>query len=110
VVEGPSVSPGNTSPAFEAFPGTVSLSVKVYTSLVEEIVRSLHRQGLRGVMVVIGHGGNFPVLPVLNKLANDVASLACGEAQAAIDRMGARVQSNLCGPSLICAYQHASST
>jgi creatinine amidohydrolase len=66
------------SPAFEAFPGTISLSLKTYTSLVEEIVRSFHRQGLRGVMVVIGHGGNYPVLPALNELANELPALRLG--------------------------------
>lgn len=58
-----------------------------------------------------GEGHQEPELLIeCAKLANDVASLACGEAQAAIDRMGARVQSNLCGPSLTCAFRRASST
>jgi creatinine amidohydrolase len=70
--------PFGVSPAFEAFPGTISLTLRTYALLVEEVVRSLQRQGLRGVMVVIGHGGNFPVLPVLNELANEVPGLRFG--------------------------------
>jgi creatinine amidohydrolase len=70
--------PFGVSPGFEAFPGTISLSLRTYTSLVEEVVRSLHRQGLCGVMVVIGHGGNFPVLPMLNELANELPGLRFG--------------------------------
>ena len=70
--------PFGVSPGFEAFPGTISLSLRTYASLVEEIVRSLYHHGLCGLMVVIGHGGNFPVLPVLNQLANEMPGLRFG--------------------------------
>jgi creatinine amidohydrolase len=70
--------PFGVSPYFEAYPGTLSLSLQTYVSLVEELVRSFHRQGLRGVMIVIGHGGNLPALAALSELANELLGLRLG--------------------------------
>lgn len=67
--------PYGVAPYFEAYPGTVSLSLQTYSAVTLEMVRSLHRQGFRGLQIVLGHGGNFPVLAALTELANELAGL-----------------------------------
>ncbi len=54
--------PYGVSPFFEAYPGTLSVRLATYSQLLEELVCGLHRQGFHGVLIVIGHGGNFPAL------------------------------------------------
>ena len=48
------------APYFMAFPGTISLSVKTYCAVVEEILDSLYTHGFRRILIVNGHGGNQP--------------------------------------------------
>lgn len=59
----PAVAYGLT-PYFMAFPGTVSLRLTTYATLVRDILDSLHATGFRRVLIVNGHGGNSPVQPV----------------------------------------------
>jgi len=66
------------SPYFEAYPGTLSLSLATYLRILEELVRGLYRQGFHGVMIVVGHGGNFPALTMLSELANELPDLRLG--------------------------------
>ena len=54
------VLPFGIAPYFTGFPGTVSLSVKTYVALVEEILDNLSRTGFRRILIVSGHGGNAP--------------------------------------------------
>jgi creatinine amidohydrolase len=70
--------PFGLSPYFEAYPGTLSLHVRTYLSVVEELVRGFHRQGLLGVMVINGHRGNFPVVALLAELANELSGIRLG--------------------------------
>jgi creatinine amidohydrolase len=77
VAVAPALSFG-VSPYFEAYPGTLSLRLETYLRVVEELVRGLHRQGFHGVMIVIGHGGNFPALTMLSELANALPDLRFG--------------------------------
>jgi creatinine amidohydrolase len=70
--------PYGVSPYFEAYPGTLSLRLGTYLQVVEELVRGLHRQGFRGVLIVIGHGGNFPAISRLSELANELPDLRLG--------------------------------
>jgi len=49
------------TPYFAAFPGSPSVSVETYLSLVSEILESLRGQGFRRFLLVNGHGGNRPV-------------------------------------------------
>ncbi|HEY1455569.1 MAG TPA: creatininase family protein [Candidatus Dormibacteraeota bacterium] len=49
------------TPYFAAFPGSPSVRVETYLSLVGEIVGSLRGQGFRRFLLVNGHGGNRPV-------------------------------------------------
>jgi creatinine amidohydrolase len=55
----PGVSYG-IAPYFSAFPGTVSLRVETYVSLMRDLLDSLSRSGFRRIVLVNGHGGNAP--------------------------------------------------
>ena len=48
------------TPYFLAFPGSVSLRVATYISIVRDILDSLKSQGFRRIFIVNGHGGNAP--------------------------------------------------
>lgn len=52
------------TPYFMAFPGSVSLRLSTYATLVRDILDSLYDTGFRRVLIVNGHGGNSPVQPV----------------------------------------------
>jgi len=47
-----------------SFPGTISLGIDVYVSLLEDIVCSLMHHGFTGFLFVNGHGGNNTALQV----------------------------------------------
>ena len=46
------------TPYFMGYPGTVTLSLATYATVVAEILDSLHAHGFRRITVVNGHGGN----------------------------------------------------
>lgn len=48
------------TPYFLAYPGSVSLRVSTYISIVRDIFDSLKAQGFRRIFIVNGHGGNAP--------------------------------------------------
>jgi creatinine amidohydrolase len=48
------------TPYFLAYPGTVSIRVETYISIVRDILDSLKRAGFRRIAIVNGHGGNQP--------------------------------------------------
>ncbi len=48
------------TPYFLAFPGTVSLRVRTYISVIRDILDSLSGEGFRRIVLVNGHGGNAP--------------------------------------------------
>jgi len=52
------------TPAFMAYPGTVTLSMATYVSLVRDILDSLRRTGFRRILLCNGHGGNAPAQTV----------------------------------------------
>ncbi|MCR8723085.1 creatininase family protein [Frigidibacter sp. ROC022] len=56
--------PYGLTPYFMAFPGSVTLKLATYAALVRDILDSLYKTGFRRVLIVNGHGGNSPVLPV----------------------------------------------
>jgi len=47
-------------PYFSAFPGTVSLRMETYLSLLRDLLDSLSQSGFRRIVFVNGHGGNAP--------------------------------------------------
>ena len=59
----PAVAYGLT-PYFMSYPGSVSLKLSTYAALVSDILDSLYATGFRRILIVNGHGGNSPVLPV----------------------------------------------
>jgi creatinine amidohydrolase len=52
--------PYGITPHFLAFPGTVSLRISTYLSVIGDVLDSLARHGFRRVLLVNGHGGNSP--------------------------------------------------
>ncbi len=48
------------TPYFLAYPGTVSLRIDTYISIVRDILDCLRMQGFRRIVIVNGHGGNQP--------------------------------------------------
>ncbi len=63
------------SPYFLSYPGTISLRLSTFLDTVEDIVRSLYRQGFRRFLVLNGHGGNDPARGRLNEIANDLPGM-----------------------------------
>src|SRR4030095_2789508 len=48
------------TPYFRAFPGTITLRVETYLSLLREILDVMAEQGFKQILMVNGHGGNAP--------------------------------------------------
>jgi creatinine amidohydrolase len=63
---------------FVDFPGTISLRVSTLLCVVEDIIRSLHHQGFRRILIVNGHGGNDPAKVSLGEVVNDLRDLKLG--------------------------------
>jgi creatinine amidohydrolase len=66
------------SPYFARYPGTISLRATTYLAVVADLVRSLHAQGFKRLLVVNGHGGNDPARGVLSELVNELPGLKVG--------------------------------
>ncbi len=62
--------PYGMTPGFVAYPGTVSLSMRTYIGLIEDLLDGLHRSGFRRILLVNGHGGNSPISVVLAEWLN----------------------------------------
>jgi creatinine amidohydrolase len=60
---------------FIDYPGTISLRVSTLLSAVEDIIRSVHHQGFRRILILNGHGGNDPAKVMLGELANELKDL-----------------------------------
>jgi len=60
---------------FTKYPGTISLRVSTFIAVVEDMVRTLHGQGFKRLMIVNGHGGNKPAKVSLGELANELAGI-----------------------------------
>ncbi len=54
--------PVGYSPEWLGAPGTVSLRLETMAMLVEDVLESLYRSGLRRIALVNGHGGNSTIL------------------------------------------------
>ena len=54
------VLPYGLTPAFGAFPGSPTLRLETFVSVLRDLLDSLHRQGFGRFLLVNGHGGNVP--------------------------------------------------
>ncbi len=63
------------SPYFLDYPGTISLRLQTFLGVLEDIVRSLHRQGFRRMLILNGHGGNSAARAYLQELLNELRDL-----------------------------------
>jgi creatinine amidohydrolase len=63
------------SPHFLAYPGTISLRVETLANVVEDIVRSVYRQGFKRLLILNGHGGNVAAYYRINELVNELKDL-----------------------------------
>ncbi len=57
--------PYGISPAFAAYPGTISLRPETFALMVREVIGQVLAQGFRRVLVSNGHGGNTGTLTAL---------------------------------------------
>lgn len=48
------------TPYFRAFPGTITLRVDTYMSVLRDIFDGIAEQGFKRILIVNGHGGNIP--------------------------------------------------
>jgi creatinine amidohydrolase len=48
------------TPYFRAFPGTITLRVETYLSILRDILDAIGEQGFKRILIVNGHGGNTP--------------------------------------------------
>lgn len=55
----PVISYGIT-PYFKAYPGSISIRIRTYLKIVEDVLDGLREQGFRRILIVNGHGGNTP--------------------------------------------------
>ncbi len=46
------------TPYFRAFPGTITLRVETYMSILHDILDAMAEQGFKRILIVNGHGGN----------------------------------------------------
>ncbi len=63
------------SPYFLAYPGTISFRLSTLMDAVEDILRSVYRQGFRRILILNGHGGNVGVRARLDELSNELPNL-----------------------------------
>src|SRR5215472_16133453 len=54
------VQPYGITPYFRAYPGTITLRVQTFLSIVREILDGMAEQGFKRILIVNGHGGNTP--------------------------------------------------
>ena len=60
---------------FGHYPGTLSVRVRTYLAVVEDLTRFVYAQGFKRLLFVNGHGGNSPALSLLHELVNDLPGL-----------------------------------
>jgi len=48
------------TPYFRAFPGTITLRVETYMSVLRDILDAMAEHGFKRILIVNGHGGNSP--------------------------------------------------
>ena len=59
------------TPYFRAFPGTITLRMETYMTVVGDILDAMVEQGFKRVLIVNGHGGNTPALGFIGEWIAD---------------------------------------
>src|SRR5213595_4259601 len=59
------------TPYFRAFPGTITLRVETYLSLLRDILDVMAEQGFKRILIVNGHGGNTPAQGLIGEWMAD---------------------------------------
>ena len=59
------------TPYFRAFPGTTTLRVGTYMSVVRDILDGMAEQGFKRILIVNGHGGNTPAQGLIGEWMAD---------------------------------------
>jgi creatinine amidohydrolase len=63
--------PYGLTPYFSGFPGTVTLRVATFASLLRDVLDSLKGSGFRRILIVNGHGGNQPAAAIAQEWMMD---------------------------------------
>jgi creatinine amidohydrolase len=72
--------PVGSSEEHQAFPGTLSLAADTMIRLLTEVGESVHRAGLRKLVIANSHGGNVPAIDVVVRdlrVRLDLVAVAC---------------------------------
>jgi creatinine amidohydrolase len=64
------------SPHFGAYPGTITLRLSTFLDLIEDILRSVYRQGFRRLVFLNGHGGNDPARTRITEILDELPGLS----------------------------------
>ena len=59
------------TPYFRAFPGTITLRVKTYMSVMGDILDAITEHGFKRILIVNGHGGNTPAQGFIGEWIGD---------------------------------------
>ena len=65
------VLPYGVTPAYAAFPGSVTLRVETLCAVLRDVLDSLKRSGFRRILIVNGHGGNLAALSLAQEWMMD---------------------------------------
>lgn len=63
--------PFGVAPYHMGFPGTITLKPTTAIALVEEICESYYRHGFRNFVLIMAHGGNWPILQAVAQTLSD---------------------------------------
>ena len=63
--------PYGITPYFRAFPGTITLRVETYMSILRDFLDGAAEQGFKKILLVNGHGGNTPAQGVVGEWMAD---------------------------------------
>jgi creatinine amidohydrolase len=55
------------TPYFRAFPGTITLRVQTYFSILRDILDAMAEHGFKRILIVNGHGGNAPAQGLISE-------------------------------------------
>lgn len=62
------VLPYSPTPSHAAFPGTISVGLRTFLAMVEDILNSLLDGGFRRILILNGHGGNSPAKTIAQEV------------------------------------------